>query len=866
MGKSKKTQPGLLSQFIRLALLSGAVFIFLLMIVIGLLGYIYRDQIKQTFLLELNRRLNAEIYAEDIQIKLFRSFPKASVAFQNTGLVIDSDIHGNDTLLHAASIQLEFNIPDILKRDFTVRQINIAHGYFHPAVFADHSTNWELWEHSPTSDPREIHFDIQRLNIQNLSLRFSHHPDNHLIHTHVERLRLRITAENGNVSIRAGGHMTMNECTISQVIIPGNKPLNMDARIDLFANGNIHINKTHLTWNQHNFIIDGQFSRGEEALRVKSSLSGKDINVHDLLHDLPANWHSILQKYEPKGILNVDATFEGFLGNGHIPQIQSSYLLTRGSFVYPDKNFEIKVREMAGRFTNGRHQHATDSRLYIDRLSGTVDNSTISGTVALKNLEQPYVSFDLNGMVAGNDLVKWQLIEPLSSAGGSVNMHINFAGRVDENMQFARQNLLDASISGYMDFRDFEFTLKKRPELPYHAFNGRTIFNNNYLEIEQLSGAVADSDFLFNGRMVNFLPYVFIPGESLVILASLQSGFINLDHLLRSGEPETGNGFRLPERVNLELDASINHFQFRLFRATQMTGSLRLNNRQLFADRLAFHTMDGRVIMQGVLDNRKDNLIHMYSNANLNQVDIHQLFYQTGNFGQESITKENIYGSVSAELFFSANWDTSLTIDWQSMETIANLTIDNGRLVNYQPMIALSRFIRTDDFTNVSFSTLQNEIHISDRRITIPQMEINSSALNLQLSGEHTFDNEIDYRMQVLLSDLLARQHRERRNPQEQYGDIIDDGLGRTTLFLRLTGTASDPVFRYDHQGVREKIMDDLRQERETFRNIIRSEFRFLSREKSDTTNQDAPGERAKQRERLRKQEEGEFIIEWEEW
>lgn len=866
MGKSKRKQPGLMGQFIRLAMLSGAVFIILLTIVIGLLGYIYRDQIKHTFLLELNRRLNAEIYAENIRINLFRSFPKASVAFQNAGLVFNNETHGNDTLLHAATIQLEFNVPDILKRDFTVTQISVSNGYFHPAVFEDHSTNWQLWDQSPTTEERDIRFDIQRLNIQNLSLGFSHHPENHLIQSHIERLRLRITAESGNISIRAGGNMTISEFIISQVTIPGNKPVNVDARIDLFADGNIHINQTHLTWNHHNFIIDGQFARGEEALRIRTSLTGKNINVHDLLPDLPANWQSILQKYEPKGILNVDATFEGFMGNGHTPLIQSAYSLKNGSFVYPDMTLKIKVSEMAGRFTNGGKQHTADSRIHVDRFSGILDNSTISGSFSIINFEQPYLSFDLNGEINGSDLVGWQLIEPLNSAGGSVSLHINFAGRVDENKQLAHQNLLDATISGYLDFRDFDFTLKKRPELPYHAFNGKMIFNNNYLEIEKLSGAVADSDFLFNGRMVNFLPYVFIPGESLVIMASLQSGYINLDNLLRSGDTEAGNGFRLPERVNLELDASMDSFRFRLFRANKMTGSLRLNNRQLFADRLSFHTMDGRVIMQGVLDNRKNNLIHMYCNANLNQVDIHQLFYQTGNFGQESITKENIYGRVSSELFFSANWDSYLTIDWQSMETIANLTIHDGRLVNYQPMIALGRFIRTDDLTNVSFSTLQNEIHISDRRITIPQMEINSSALNLELSGEHTFDNKIDYRMQVLLSDLLARQHRERRNPQEQYGDIIDDGLGRTTLFLRLTGTASDPVFRYDHRGVREKIMDDLRQERETFRDIIRSEFRFLSREKTDTTNQETPGERAKERERLRKQEEGEFIIEWEEW
>lgn len=144
-------------------------------------------------------------------------------------------------------------------------------------------------------------------------------------------------------------------------------------------------------------------------------------------------------------------------------------------------------------------------------------------------------------------------------------------------------------------------------------------------------------------------------------------------------------------------------------------------------------------------------------------------------------------------------------------------------------------------------------------------MEINSNAINIKLSGEHNFNNEIEYRLQVLLSDLLARNNRQNRNPQEQYGDIIDDGLGRTTLFLLVSGNIDDPVFSYDRQGVREKLREDFRQERQNLREVFRTEFGLRSTEKKPDENSHPLTQGEKERNSIQQREKGKFVIEWDE-
>ena len=52
--------------------------------------------------------------------------------------------------------------------------------------------------------------------------------------------------------------------------------------------------------------------------------------------------------------------------------------------------------------------------------------------------------------------------------------------------------------------------------------------------------------------------------------------------------------------------------------------------------------------------------------------------------------------------------------------------------------------------------------------ITIPQMDIRSSAIDLNASGTHSFNNEIDYAMDFSLSEL-CRAERISTEPYNEY-------------------------------------------------------------------------------------------------
>jgi sugar/nucleoside kinase (ribokinase family) len=139
-------------------------------------------------------------------------------------------------------------------------------------------------------------------------------------------------------------------------------------------------------------------------------------------------------------------------------------------------------------------------------------------------------------------------------------------------------------------------------------------------------------------------------------------------------------------------------------------------------------------------------------------------------------------------------------------------------------------------------------------------MNIKSSAIDLSLMGTHTFSNEVNYHFSIALADLIAAKF-QRKNPgfkkQTDFGPVEDDGRGKTQILVSLTGTVDDPVFAYDRKAAAEKINKELRIQKVELKEAFKKEFGSLS---GDTLRK---SQKAKEKEMQKKQEEGKFVIDW---
>jgi hypothetical protein len=434
---------------------------------------------------------------------------------------------------------------------------------------------------------------------------------------------------------------------------------------------------------------------------------------------------------------------------------------------------------------------------------------------------------------------------------------MQFKNTLKSFRQFNVHDFISSNTSGFLEISDVDFQLKNNP-VKYTHLNGSFKFSNKDLVINRFTGRFAESDFSMKGYFINILAFVFLPDEKIKIKADFKSDNLKLDNLLKSAQDENENTYRLQfsKNINFDLNLDLNNFSFNKFNAQNLQGKVLLNNQKLTVKYATLHSMEGKTILTGFIDGTNPDRLWINCDASLTNVDIQQLFYQFGNFGQKSITSDHIRGIVNAQIFYQSYISPSLKISPESVYTLGDIVINDGELVDFKPLYKLSKFLKNKKLEHVRFSTLQNQIQIKDQVVSIPEMDIASNTLDLKINGTHSFQNEVDYHIQILLSELISKNKHKGEDIEGIFTQ--DDGLGRTTIFLRMTGNGDDPEIKYDTKEVRKKIATDLKNEKIKIKEALKKEFDWFSNEKNRSESEELEIIQENKNQQ-------DFIIEWEE-
>jgi hypothetical protein len=262
--------------------------------------------------------------------------------------------------------------------------------------------------------------------------------------------------------------------------------------------------------------------------------------------------------------------------------------------------------------------------------------------------------------------------------------------------------------------------------------------------------------------------------------------------------------------------------------------------------------MKGSVQAKGRMEMANDTNYMIRCNSIINNVDIKDLFSSFNNFGQKFILDRHLKGYVSGNIDFYGEFNKNFKISLPTILTDGELIIRNGELIGFEPMEKLSKFIDLEELSHIHFSDMQNEIFISKNKVIIPQMEINSSAINLTGSGIHGFDNYYNYKIKLSLSEFLSQKFGSGRKPDTASGIVEDKSRGRTYIYLSIDGTPDGMKVSYDREAAIQGFRNKMNDEKTLFKGIIKEEFGNMEQ---DTIRMDKSGNGDK----------SEFFLQWEE-
>ncbi|MDX5436846.1 MAG: AsmA-like C-terminal region-containing protein, partial [Pontibacter sp.] len=325
----------------------------------------------------------------------------------------------------------------------------------------------------------------------------------------------------------------------------------------------------------------------------------------------------------------------------------------------------------------------------------------------------------------------------------------------------------------------------------------------------------------------NMMAWVFLQNQRLLVEADFRSKYLNFDQLLSEKlntpeEARTGEAYKLIISPNIafDLSASIDRLRFRRFRGKNLQGEVKLRNQVLSTPNISFRAIGGDFAVRGSLDARTRDHIKVSTATKLNSMSVDSLFYVFENFHQNFIEERHLRGLLTANIVSDVYFDSQLDPKTNLLQAEIDATVRNGQLINFPPMQKMSAFVKRTELANMRFAELHNSFWIQQGTIYIPEMDIRSNlsaAPVVSVSGTHTFDQIMDYKIKLPLFS------NRRPDKDARFGTVAEDpNAGNSNLFLTLKGSESDFKIAYDDERVRQKIKTDLKQEGQELRDLLR--------------------------------------------
>ncbi|TNE31569.1 MAG: hypothetical protein EP346_00575 [Bacteroidetes bacterium] len=793
----KRLLRALLSITITVLILLGGAFTYL---------YTNQEQLRGALVGQVNEYLDADVKVGDIRMDFFSQFPDVSFRFGEVFCKEVIPATSNDTLFYFKAVYFEFNLWQLIQSEYELKGITFDDGNLELRMYANGTDNYHFWKESADTTESGLKLALDDVKFSNTSISIET-PD---LFTSLEadQLDLHGMVQSGNFSSSLKWKGRMNAFIMEEV--------DWLPKRDVFAEIDFR------TSADSTFIENGVVEIQTLRFNANGAMTGDDqhwkLNGSEL--DLGQFITLIPSQFIPdKSLVDADGQFDLAI---RLDLEDEKLLLTadtrmnNGQLDLKKSGLHLSNLQFDGHFDNGVRGRLEDANLRIEHIHATTSTGLLTADLNIKNFISPTVAttgeieMDFREALTLAETDFWEIAE------GKLSGTFNIRKRYTNFGDIQKSGLTSAYMKGSLVLSDSRLKVVESG-LDMNNLSAQLEMEGANIQVVQLKFTSGSSDFTANGVIQNAIIFGQTPMPKFNL--NLSANHLNLDDIFawqldhRKEVESTAEPFRFDFNVNLK----VGEFEHREFTARNVSGKFYSEGRDIVATDLKFEACGGS------MDTRfrwhpDGPVSQLTTRGSLKDMDIHQLFTEFNNFGQQSLTADNIYGKVKADFAISIYFNDEMEPQISSLISETDLTIKEGRLVNYAPLEQLSRFADASELRDVRFATLENHLSIADQNIHIPGMTVKSNVLELWVQGDHRFDDYIDYSLKLKLLDALGT----RRQTSRELADFIQESSReQPQIPIKIVGPLDNLTITIDRTLLGEGIRDEWKGQGQELRDLI---------------------------------------------
>ncbi|MEZ5013654.1 MAG: AsmA-like C-terminal region-containing protein [Chitinophagales bacterium] len=792
------------------------IFLFCILAII-LVPILFEGKVKEIFIRELNKNLATEVVVDqdDIQLSLYKHFPNASLVFHDVG-IRESFPNSGENFLEAGTLSLVFNVWNLLRGNYTIKDVEVQDGFC--TLITDHrgNINYQFWKSSEGGSASNFSINLEKVGCKNMAFTYQDYRSKQDISLQINDCDFTGNFSSDDYIMQLDGNVLSKRIYISGTSYLVDKTADVTTRLHVnvptdkytFENGEVVIDK-------NTFGITGSITlEGEDYYDL--AVEGKKVSVEGLLLLLPGSASRQLGDLKSSGKITFSTTIKGNYNKKTNPAIDMHFDVQKAKIAHKKFGGELSDVSFTGTYSNGDAHASSSSYISIADFSATQHGNPVTFDLDYRNFTDPSIKLDLDGNFPAA-LILPLAIADVEDVEGEIALHnIHVQGKV---RAFSGGSVREAP-AGNVQFNGVSCKINGEK---VSISEGKAAVQDNQIIFSGIHADIAGSELLADLIIQNWIQHVF-PSEikpALSVNGSITSQDIALDKILAVFSSPTSddkkaslasNTSALPnentEKLNYtgRIFLSCNTLSWKKLEFTDFRSDIKLIPGMVYFETLTGKTMGGTYDLDASFREVGQGDLLLEVSGSIVHLNISTLFEVFDNFDQSTLTEENIKGFVTADLQAAKmKWDKDFNLDEKSIYVLTNMQVVQGQLMDYKPMESLSGFVKMKDLRDIHFEDMQNTILIEDRVIRIPAMQIKSNALDLYLSGTHTFDNVIDYQFKLSMADIFMRKF---LGANKQNDDYEEDAEGGVNVYVSMTGDLDDPVIKYNKKEAKKKLQD----------------------------------------------------------
>lgn len=753
---------------------TGISFVLLLIILISI-PFLFKDEIKDLVIDEVNKSLNAKLEMGEFDLTFLSTFPNMTIELNDTKLTGTGKFNGVE-LANIKQFSAHVGFWSVVSGDqVEIDEIHLKEPSFDVRVLSDGLANYDIVKPDSVktpeeaSEPSNFKLSLKEYSINNANIKYDDQSSDmameimNLTHTGTGDLTADIvdfetSTTMDKITFEMDG---VNYLTDVKTDVVMNILMEFTEKTSKFT-----LKENSFKLNALNFSVDGFYEMLDGYDNMDLKLNASKATFKEFLSLIPTFYQSGYESMISKGNLEMGGQVKGKMDDKSMPGWDFKLNIDNASIKYPNlpgtiNNIAVKA---GSKFAGG--EDMDKMTIDVDKFHADFVGNTLDANLKMRNpMTDPLL---VSKIMAKVDLASLKKVVPMEegeSYTGKLNADVSLNGRMSS---LDKGDYEAFKAEGTLALTDMLYKSKSlNDEVSIQEMLFR--FSPQNLGLEKLNAKTGKSDFQMNGKIDNYMGYMF-RDELLKGDFTFNSNNLDIDQLMNiapsedtpatsataeksAEDPSTTSSepTLIPDNVDFSLNTNINNLHYNGMDIKNVKGGVKMKEEVASLENLTMNTMGGTVGLRGSYDTKDHNKPKVDFAYTLKEIDIQQLATNFVTVDKLAPIAKYAKGKISSNFEMKSDLTSNLEPIYSSLNGLGDLTTNMVTISGFKPMEKMGEMLNMNKLSSQTIKDLKAKFQFADGKVTVKPFDVVLGKIKTNISGFTTFEQVIDYDLKMLI-------------------------------------------------------------------------------------------------------------------